>query len=262
MQVYYINLARRTDRRAFMEAQFARLGLQATRIEAIAANDLGPEMRAKYSNPDALFYVTPGDLACAMSHAIAYRQFLQSQAPYALVLEDDALLSGRLPSFLVAFEAAAPLGDIVRIETSGRGIRVKDVAARIDNIEMARPYTHEGGAAGYIVGRRAAALLLETDATRRRSFDLALFDPYGLLGRDLDRLQTLAGLCIQAHLADPGAAPNLGSDLHGTARASKSSQKKLARRLWGFWDREVVAGSQRTFHQLLGARRRSIPFLP
>ena len=45
MDIYYINLARRTDRRDFMEAQFQKLGLAATRIEAVTPADISEELR-------------------------------------------------------------------------------------------------------------------------------------------------------------------------------------------------------------------------
>jgi len=265
MQILYINLARRADRRSFMADQLQRLGLAATRIEAATPADLGLGAGAARP-PHVPRAVSPGDLACVASHERAWRAFLESADPYALVLEDDALLSSRLPAFLAAFEALAPRADMVRIESSGSGTRVKRVACRIEGIDLARPYGWEGGAAGYIVSRRAAGLLLDTPATRRKSLDEVLFDPFGPLAGELVRWQALNGLVVQAHLS---ARPDLiafgSSDLRPIRWASPKPMSRLerdARRLATLWQREIVAGSQRTFHQLLGAKKRAIPFLP
>ena len=266
MDIYYINLASRTDRRAFMERQFATLDLKASRIEALTPAALGMKSsdmpRPSRQSP----HVTPGDLACVASHEQAYRSFLADGGSFGLVLEDDALLSSRLPTFLAAFDAAKPIVDMVRIETSGSGTRIKRSAGRIAGIDLAKPFGWEGGAAGYIVSKRAAKFLLDTPATRLRSLDEVLFDPFGALAGELVRWQVLEGLCIQAHLSNDPAIAGLGSS---DLRASRWQRRvppgrigRMSARLAAIWRREVLTGTQRTFHQLLGARKVVIPFLP
>src|SRR5690242_19024849 len=100
MQIYYINMARRTDRRAFMEAQLAKLGLEATRIEAVT-----PETFLASAVTASRGRLTPVALSCSLSHVKAAEALLASGDPCALILEDDAILSTRLPEFLAALDA-------------------------------------------------------------------------------------------------------------------------------------------------------------
>ena len=47
MRVFFVNLARRPERRAFMERQFDALGLCAERVDAVDGRSMPPEEREK-----------------------------------------------------------------------------------------------------------------------------------------------------------------------------------------------------------------------
>lgn len=265
MQIYYINLARRPDRRAFMEAQFEKLGLKATRIEAVTPDEVPTPMRDEFCNPDCDEFLSVTDLCCSLSHVRAYEALLAGTEHYALIFEDDAVLSSHLPEFLQAFEAMAPQGDLVRIETSNRGIRSKGVQCTLAGIDIVRPYSWEAGAAGYIINRKAAAILARSRVMRRETTDEVILHPFGRHRATYRILQTVPGLCVQSHLLRGGDVPNLGSDLNSVARPSHSDQSRAARtRRFAklLFRREIVMGGQQFVHQLLGARKRVIPFLP
>ena len=59
MKAYYINLARRTDRRASMDAQLARLGIDAERIEAVTPADISVGDLHLYTGLHNADHVTP-----------------------------------------------------------------------------------------------------------------------------------------------------------------------------------------------------------
>ncbi|UXN74737.1 glycosyltransferase family 25 protein [Devosia sp. A8/3-2] len=115
MRCYYINSARRTDRRAIMEQRFTGLGLRHERVEALTPAAITPEQRARYCNPAAHARQSDGELACSLSHLQAMRQFLATSAPYAAIFEDDAIPAPSLPALLDQFEQAAPQVDILRL---------------------------------------------------------------------------------------------------------------------------------------------------
>lgn len=69
MRAFYINLDKRTDRRAEMEDALACLGIVAERFPAIEA--------------------TPGSLGCTRSHLEVLKRARAEGQPYVLVLEDD-----------------------------------------------------------------------------------------------------------------------------------------------------------------------------
>lgn len=136
--VYYINLASRPDRRAFMEEQFARLGIVAERIEAVTAGEVAGADSS--SRPDVLF---GAELACALSHQRAWRLMLERGQSAALILEDDVLLAASVSAVLDLGLAEGLAAGVLRIERSPRKVSL--------------------GRARGVVGRFAARTLLSTD---------------------------------------------------------------------------------------------------
>jgi glycosyl transferase family 25 len=88
----YINLERRRDRRAEVEAELAALGLPAQRFEAIERS--------------------PGILGCGLSHLAVLEQAAAAEWPQVLILEDDfePLVSGEEFAAAVG-EALDAVGD-------------------------------------------------------------------------------------------------------------------------------------------------------
>ncbi|MCC6271819.1 MAG: glycosyltransferase family 25 protein, partial [Microbacteriaceae bacterium] len=198
MQIFYINLERRPDRRVFMEEQFARLGLAATRVAAATPAVLSPAEVARFCDPRHRLWLTPEELSCSHSHLRTYDAFLATGAPWAAIFEDDAVLSARLPSFLAAFDAAPPPLDLVRLETDFHRLVIHRRGDMVDGIRLARYVGWERGSAGYLVSRRAAALHLASDAMRRRATDVALFHHVSPTWRHLAVRQADPALCSQA----------------------------------------------------------------
>jgi hypothetical protein len=71
--LYYINLDKRTDRRAELEGEFRRMNIPASKIVRISA----------VAKPKA------GALGCSMSHCIALERFIASGHSTCCIFEDD-----------------------------------------------------------------------------------------------------------------------------------------------------------------------------
>lgn len=84
MRAYVINLKNRVDRWDSVIKQSHKLGLPIMRIEALNKNDL-EEMDAKF--------VASGVAATWKSHQLAMATFLETLDEYALIMEDDFLLT-------------------------------------------------------------------------------------------------------------------------------------------------------------------------
>jgi len=218
MQVFYINLAHRIDRRAFMEAQFQELGLKATRVEAVTPEEVSSADRAAYCHPRRPNWLGIGECACALSHLRAMQLLLESGETYALILEDDVRLSARLPAFLAALERAISDFDLLRIETCEKRVRVRSIDEPIAGVEIVEFVGYDSGAAGYVVSRRGAERVLQNRRSRERPIDQALFDSNAPMARVLVVRQTVPGLCVQSRM-EAAAATELVSDLgNGDAR--------------------------------------------
>ncbi|KKB78380.1 hypothetical protein VW35_12175 [Devosia soli] len=264
MRLYYINLDRRTDRRAEMEAKFTRLGLTAERVSAVTPAEITAAQREKYCDPRQRHWMTDVELCCSLSHIKTLERFLSEGSRYAVVLEDDAMLSRRLPAFLEAFQKAQPPIDLLRLETDLNGQRLMPKPeSTLAGIEIRRAWSWAAGSAAYVVTRDAARTIVDSHDLLRLQVDGALFNPYTALGRRLVMRHCLPGLAVQDDRLD---ASRKDSDI-AMARAAHAAPRPLPlpTRAWrtvsGIFETEILQGSQRQFHTLFGgARKIPVPF--
>lgn len=104
--VYVINLPKAIERRQRIEAHLAALNLSQVQIfpavygADIPANELAAQYEDRRAASRAGRSFTRGEIGCALSHVGVYRQILAQQQPWAMVLEDDALLNPAVPALL------------------------------------------------------------------------------------------------------------------------------------------------------------------
>jgi glycosyl transferase family 25 len=164
MRVYLVNLDRRPDRRATMEAMAARLGLHIIRIPAVdAASAPTAQIDRLFAASGPLGEIPPGDKCCLLSHRLFWEQLVASGEDYATVLEDDAVLTASAPKFLTDASWIPPGVDLVKPEhygPKGQRILVSGRTAVAPGFELARLRSRHTGTGGYIISRRAAQRLL------------------------------------------------------------------------------------------------------
>jgi glycosyl transferase, family 25 len=262
LRAYYINLARRTDRRASMEAQLEHLGLAGERIEATLASDLPAELVAQHVALGAHKRFSLREFAVGVSHRDAYVRFLATSDPYALVLEDDIVLSNKLPAFLHAFEQDPQGVDLLRIETfnSPAQISTRPISF-IAGMALHSMHGWTWGAAAYIVGRRAAQTLVDNPTMLDNVIDRVLYRPHRSVLGAAKRLQLVPALAIQADRID-GAVWGSDSDLKQVRyQGLKAPPAPLPQALAEFVDNEILIGLPSVAHRLTGlSRKRTVPF--
>jgi len=194
--IYYINLASRPDRRTFMERQLNNLGLEGRRVEAITPADISAATIAQLCDRNQRFYRRENELACTLSHKKAWREILEGGHDQAVVLEDDALLSSRLPAFLASLENL-PF-DILRFEAASRRIRVLPVTTTLESGIRIRPFRSTPfGSSGYVVTAQAIRRMIDHPNVGRLPIDVALYGTFSEPGQSLRRYHTDPALCIQ-----------------------------------------------------------------
>ena len=264
--IYYINLEARQDRRRFMEDQFATLGLRAQRIDAVTPAQIPAELARKFTNPARYRWLTLGELACSLSHLKVMEALLAGPASHALILEDDAVLSGYLPRFLNAFAAAPPPFDIVRVETYDDWLRIHPKADRtVGEIELRRVYTSPCGTAGYVIARQGAENVMLNHDVFRAQIDMTLFHPFARLAKRLSIRHADPGLCIQLHKRHRDHSLGLTDlDHHRAQRDSiEAPYWRLHFDIFAWLDKYFHVGVVNRWRELAdGVRRRSIPFRP
>jgi glycosyl transferase family 25 len=121
LPVYVINLDRSADRLARIDREFAAAGLTYQRIAAVEAAALPPvppSYDAEANARDYLAPLSPGEIACVLSHREAWRRMVADEAtPAAIVLEDDARLVGPRAELvrLLAQISSSPRPELVKL---------------------------------------------------------------------------------------------------------------------------------------------------
>lgn len=109
VRIFYVNLARRPERRAFMERQFDALGLCAERVEAVDGRAMPVAEREKAVSRFRWwcangYRARDGEIGCALSHQSIYRRMVAEEIPCACILEDDVTLTPGFIEMLAAGE--------------------------------------------------------------------------------------------------------------------------------------------------------------
>jgi hypothetical protein len=96
--VYVLSLPDAADRRARLERHHARMGIELTMLEGVDGRLMSAAERAAVVGPDRP--LSASEVGCHLSHAKAWRALLDSQAPCAVVLEDDGLIDAKFAPLL------------------------------------------------------------------------------------------------------------------------------------------------------------------
>lgn len=158
LPVFVINLARRPDRWRAISANLERIGLRATRIDAIDGYAL--------TGDPALRLMGPGHVGCARSHYKAFSALLASRHSAALVLEDDAEIGAAVPAILQGLEWWPPGHGVVKLTSSTKAGTRYCLGRPVGHTPCGRalrPILRKNlGAYGYLIDRGTAGRILET----------------------------------------------------------------------------------------------------
>lgn len=158
MQVFIINLAQETKRRAFQEKQFQALGLKPTFIKAISADDIDDHLYQKHYY-DWQRPLRKVEMACYFSHQALWKKIISNNQP-ALILEDDAILSKELPNILKDLEKCIDI-DLLDLEVFNKNKYVAKIGkSLINDYKLFYIHLNSAGAGAYIVYPSGAKKLL------------------------------------------------------------------------------------------------------
>jgi len=181
ISAFYLNLHQEAARRRCIEEQLAEAGIAAERIEAVdGSRALPPEVSLYF---DAKHVMDAGALGCYASHIKAWEQTARKSLPYALVLEDDAILPLGLARVLAEIVAALPKGwDMVHLSTEPD--RAVCEIAKVGSRKIVQFSRVPPGAVAYLISKAGAEKLLrakprlwpiDTDTRRPWVFGLNVY---------------------------------------------------------------------------------------
>ena len=160
MRVYLINLAEATERLAAQKAQFGRLGMEFERFEACRDDERCLDRFRWWCA--VLRPRVKGEIGCARSHVGVYGKLLASGDACAAVFEDDVVLSDATVNALALAEQKCREDPkaVVLLGDHRKGKRGEDVADGNADLRI-EPERWNTCAEGYVIGREAAAALVE-----------------------------------------------------------------------------------------------------
>ncbi|WP_428768072.1 glycosyltransferase family 25 protein [Treponema sp. HNW] len=101
--VFVISLKSASERRSFIQNQLKNLNFDFEFFDAFIGKDYASDP-AYYNEKKALKAegrkLRAGEVGCALSHNAVYRLIAEKKLPYALILEDDAIISEDLPQVI------------------------------------------------------------------------------------------------------------------------------------------------------------------
>jgi glycosyl transferase family 25 len=175
-KIFIVNLVRATQRRNIMLDRLAALGLEAEILSAVDGRLLGASDLPPGTEPG----LTPGEIGCYLSHVNAWKTVMQRELPYAIVLEDDVIISKDLMNVVEEITALEIPFDAVRLSAifPVRGIPVASLPGNGHLVITTKPPC---GTQGYLVSLDGAKRLLSRLAVPKQPVDVA-FDRYWKYG--------------------------------------------------------------------------------
>lgn len=232
LPVYFINLDRRPDRRAYMESQLAGMGLAGERISAKdAETTTDAEIEREVALSGHLIRMGRGSQCNALNHFEIMRRLARGSAPAAVVLEDDIEISPDLAAFALDTSWLPDEIGVIRLEKWSRRVTRKLLGPEIGRCPapgraIRRLYSRVGGSGAYILTRGAAERFLAGKRVLRHPIDHLLFNPnISPLSREIGVGMVVPALARQAW-------GRFSSDISATRRAEPRPLSARLRRGW------------------------------
>ena len=152
---FLINLDRSVERLAHMQQQFDRLGMIVERVPAADGLNIPAWMQSEFKGPHQL---SPGEVGCYASHLMVAQKIVAEGLPYAVALEDDAVLDDDFAATCADAIQHAPEGwDLIHLSAALSVkrplIAIADLPRRRALVQYLKyPWT----AAAYVISNRGA----------------------------------------------------------------------------------------------------------
>jgi glycosyl transferase, family 25 len=237
LKIFYINLDRAPDRRAFTEQKLA--GLDFERVAAVDGK----------LNPPTKKALNRFQIACIDSHRVAWRKFLDGSESYACFLEDDLHFSPDFPAFVADAGWIPADAHAVKLDSFYNVVMVGAPVPAPLGRALARLFTRHESSAAYILSRHGAETFLRLSENPTKPVDYILF-PEDPIGEKLDLYQLTPAVAVQDSRYEEHHAPGQ-KFVSAIARTDRPGPDGALPRLWFKLKRETV----RVFKDIGRARR-------
>lgn len=179
MQVFVINLDRRYDRLSHITGQLDRLGIEFVRVSAVDGQRLCSADLEIFNSEADWPRPSNSEFACFMSHRKCWNELVQSDQEYAVILEDDVIISNSGAEFLSDYSWFSDDVDLLRLETGNIKANYKrgGISTKYGR-KLRELRSFHFGTGAYFISKKLANELLEiTSNYIPVPIDHFLFDP-------------------------------------------------------------------------------------
>jgi glycosyl transferase family 25 len=170
--VLVINLDRSPDRLAKVDRQLKALSVSYTRISGVDGRFLDPALRTAPLGTERYFRpMENGDYGTYQSHRLCWQRVVDERLDWAIVLEDDAVLSPSFVDVPAAIERLPLEWDVVKLFNGWRKRRTWPLM-KAGPFEVVAYDKIPAGTPGYVVSRRGAERLLRGHRRMMRPVDI------------------------------------------------------------------------------------------
>ena len=111
MKCLFINLERRPDRLHYVQNELSKAKLDFERVTAVDCLELTADEMVRWYDEKAAIErerkLSAGEIACALSHMTCWKKIIDDNLPYAIVFEDDVVLTEQANSVFDQIENLA-----------------------------------------------------------------------------------------------------------------------------------------------------------
>ncbi len=178
--IYVINLDRDVERMASLAGSLRGLNLTYVRVSAVLGKEV-PDWEKLvdvelYGARNRLPMPRPGEVGCYLSHLKAMEEFLRTDAPWCVILEDDVEVRPECVEVLAALGQKDDW-DLVKLFCFHSGLPVRKRALTPTH-QLVVHLTRTTSSAAYAVNRRAAETLMQSMRPITEQVDHALERPW------------------------------------------------------------------------------------
>ena len=227
MNNFVISLKSATERREHINNEFGKHNVSFEFFDALTPDTARDYAKSIGLNPDTA-NLTPGELACMMSHVAIWKKAINENLSYVTIFEDDVYLGEDAHYLLNQTNWIQPEWNIIKIET----VLKKTISAQ-------RPYNISGvsrqlaqlkskhlGTGGYILSFKGAKIFFDyINTTNLRPLDELIFEEF-IFKYNEPVYQMKPALCIQEIiLAGPDSELSLPSLLIDERKSRMKAHK-------------------------------------
>lgn len=159
-----------------MQRQFLHLGIAAQRVEAVTSDAVQEMLWSGAIASDTLDRLSLGEIACSLSHRLAWSLALEQGAEAVLVLEDDAVIAPALAGLTIEVIKALS-ADILKLDTANtRPIRLGTrLHEPLPGLGFRALYGRHRSTAGYVLTASAMRACLASGFHLEQQVDMYLY---------------------------------------------------------------------------------------